>query len=161
MKKIYKKCYVVKLDGKYYQTIDNFVDNIDDAIIFSKYKANKIIEKIINELNVERDKIQLEIVYLNTKNHTIHKYIDVKFYPCETKNCPYCDSEMFGLCKLQDDEFCKNAKNWQQIYRQCPLNKKMSFEELKKGYELITRCDNVDEFTEEELCAYMAEAMKD
>lgn len=36
---------------------------------------------------------------------------------------------------------------------------KMTFEELKEGYEIITGCDNVDEFTEEELREYMAEAM--
>lgn len=158
MENILKKFYVVKLDGKYYHTIDDFVD-IDYAIIFSKYKANKIIDKIVNELNVERDKIQLEIVYLNKRTLTLHKKIDVQLYPCEVRHCPFCDSKIFGLCKLQDVEFCKNAKNWQQIYMHCPLNKKMSLEELKKGYELITGCDNVDEFTEEELRTYMAEAM--
>lgn len=35
----------------------------------------------------------------------------------------------------------------------------MTFEQLKEGYAIITGCDNVEDFTEEELRAYMAEAM--
>lgn len=37
----------------------------------------------------------------------------------------------------------------------------MSFEELKKGYRIITGLDNVEEFTEEELREYIREACKD
>lgn len=61
--------------------------------------------------------------------------------------CPYCK------------ELCVDIRFTEKCPRQFYCDGKIDISELRRGYDIITGCDNA-EMSDNEIMAYMAEAMK-